>query len=109
MRFQVLLKEKRDDILRLAVEHGAKDIRVFGSVARGEAHDQSDIDFLVEMEPGRSLLDMGGATDGPAEAVGLSGRCGLGQGLSSRSGGYPSRPLARAVLGDFHHTAPPPM
>ena len=35
-------------------------MRVFGSVARGEADDQSDIDLLVEMEPGRSLLDLGG-------------------------------------------------
>jgi len=60
MRLQKLLKEKREDILRLATEHGAQHIRVFGSVARGEADDQSDIDFLVEMEPGRSLLDMGG-------------------------------------------------
>jgi hypothetical protein len=60
MRLQKLLHEKREDILRLAAEHGAQHIRVFGSVARGEADDQSDIDFLVEMEPGRSLLDMGG-------------------------------------------------
>ena len=55
-----LLEEKRVDILRLAAQHGAKHIRVFGSVARGDADEQSDIDFLVEMEPGRSLLDMGG-------------------------------------------------
>jgi hypothetical protein len=60
MRLQKLLHEKREDILRLATEHGAQHIRVFGSVARGEADDQSDIDFLVEMEPGRSLFDMGG-------------------------------------------------
>lgn len=60
MRPRELLKEKREDILRLAAEHGAKHIHVFGSVARGEANAQSDIDFLVEMEPGRSLLDMGG-------------------------------------------------
>ena len=40
--------------------HGARNIRVFGSVARGEADEKSDIDFLVEMEPGRSLLDLGG-------------------------------------------------
>jgi predicted nucleotidyltransferase len=60
MRLQKLLHENREEILRLATEHGAQHIRVFGSVARGEADDQSDIDFLVEMEPGRSLLDMGG-------------------------------------------------
>ena len=44
----------------LAARHGARNIRVFGSVARGDADDRSDIDFLVDMEPGRSLLDLGG-------------------------------------------------
>ncbi|MBI5787340.1 MAG: nucleotidyltransferase family protein [Candidatus Schekmanbacteria bacterium] len=52
-----LLKEKRDGILRIAARHGARNVRVFGSVARGEADERSDIDFLVEMEAGRSLLD----------------------------------------------------
>jgi predicted nucleotidyltransferase len=53
-----LLTEKRDDILRLAALHGAGNVRVFGSVARGEDRDDSDIDLLVHMEDGRSLLDM---------------------------------------------------
>ncbi|MFE4105109.1 nucleotidyltransferase family protein [Almyronema epifaneia] len=55
-----MLKEKREAIIELAAKHGAYNIRVFGSVARGEADAQSDIDFLVEMESGRSLLDLGG-------------------------------------------------
>ena len=55
-----LIKKKREDILRIARQHGARNIRVFGSFGRGEADEQSDIDFLVEMEAGRSLLDMGG-------------------------------------------------
>lgn len=55
-----LLKRKRQEILRIAAKHGARSVRVFGSVARGEANTQSDIDFLVELEPGRSLLDLGG-------------------------------------------------
>ena len=55
-----LLKDKREDILRIAAKHGAYNVRIFGSVARGEADDQSDIDILVEMEPGRSLFDLGG-------------------------------------------------
>jgi predicted nucleotidyltransferase len=55
-----LLKLKREDIVRAAARHGAHNVRVFGSVARGEADDTSDIDFLVQMAPGRSLLDMGG-------------------------------------------------
>lgn len=60
MRVDELLKEKRDEILRIAAERGARNVRVFGSVARGEADEQSDVDFLVDMEPGRNLLDMGG-------------------------------------------------
>ena len=60
MRANELLKEKRQEILRIAAEHGARNVRVFGSVARGEADEESDIDFLVEMEPGRSLFDLGG-------------------------------------------------
>jgi len=55
-----LVKAKRADILALAVKHGARNVRVFGSVARGDADEQSDIDFLVQMEPGRSFLDLGG-------------------------------------------------
>ncbi|MEW6530929.1 MAG: nucleotidyltransferase family protein [Thermodesulfobacteriota bacterium] len=55
-----LLKEKRSDILRIAQEHGARNVRVFGSVARGQADAESDIDLLVDMEPDRSLLDLGG-------------------------------------------------
>lgn len=55
-----LLKDKRGQILRLAARHGARNLRVFGSVARGEAGPTSDVDFLVEMEPGRSLFDLGG-------------------------------------------------
>ena len=55
-----LLKEKRKEILKIAASHGAKNVRVFGSVARGETGPESDIDFLVDMEAGRSLLDLGG-------------------------------------------------
>jgi uncharacterized protein len=58
MRLDRLVKEKRGEILRIAAEHGAREMRVFGSVARGEA--DGDIDFLVELETGRSLMDLGG-------------------------------------------------
>ncbi len=57
MGTEEILKEKREEILRIAARHGARNVRVFGSVARGEADETSDIDLLVEMEPGRSLLD----------------------------------------------------
>ena len=60
MGIEELLKEKRSDILATAARHGARNVRVFGSVARGEADHTSDVDFLVDMEPGRSLLDLGG-------------------------------------------------
>ncbi|MEC4889444.1 MAG: nucleotidyltransferase family protein [Nitrospira sp.] len=53
-----VLKSKRNDILRLAAQHGARHVRVFGSAARGEAGPASDIDLLVRMDRGRSLLDL---------------------------------------------------
>jgi predicted nucleotidyltransferase len=55
-----LLRENREEILRIAAKYGARNVRVFGSVVRGEASENSDVDFLVEMESGRSLLDLGG-------------------------------------------------
>ena len=60
MRHDQLVKEKREEILRIASRHGAHNVRVFGSVSRGEADQESDVDFLVELEAGRSLLDLGG-------------------------------------------------
>ena len=60
MKLDQLLEEKRGEILCIASEHGAREVRVFGSVARGEADWESNIDFLAELEPGRSLLDLGG-------------------------------------------------
>jgi predicted nucleotidyltransferase len=55
-----LLKKNREHILRIARLHGAYNIRLFGFLARGDADDLSDIDLLVDMESGRSLLDLGG-------------------------------------------------
>jgi len=55
-----LIRDKREEIFRLAARRGASNVRVFGSVARGEDDDKSDVDFLVDLEPGRSLLDLGG-------------------------------------------------
>jgi predicted nucleotidyltransferase len=52
-----LLNSKREEILRLAAKHGAFNVKVFGSVAREEERSDSDVDFLVEMEADRSLLD----------------------------------------------------
>ena len=60
MGIDELVRAKREDILRLAAGHGARNVRIFGSVARGEAGPDSDVDFLVDLEPGRSLMDLGG-------------------------------------------------
>lgn len=54
------LQSKRQQILAIAEKYGARNVRIFGSVARGEARPDSDIDFLVELEQGRSLFDLGG-------------------------------------------------
>ena len=53
-----LLTTRRDEIIRLAASHGAHNVRVFGSTARGEARESSDIDFLVDWEPKRTLFDL---------------------------------------------------
>jgi predicted nucleotidyltransferase len=57
MSIQQLLRSKRARILRIAARHGARKVRVFGSVAKGKARRGSDIDFLVQMDHDRSLLD----------------------------------------------------
>ncbi|MGB2936752.1 MAG: nucleotidyltransferase family protein [Phycisphaerae bacterium] len=60
MDLEVLLKQKRDEILHACAKHGARNVRIFGSVVRGEADGQSDVDVLVDFEQGRSLLDHAG-------------------------------------------------
>ncbi len=55
-----LVRTRRDESLRIAAEHGARNLRVFGSVGRGDAGPESDLDILVDLEDGRSLFDMGG-------------------------------------------------
>lgn len=58
MRFKDSLPTLRDAIATAAAACGASSVRVFGSAARGEERDDSDVDFLVLLEPGRSLLDL---------------------------------------------------
>lgn len=57
MTLEQLRHNRRSDILRLATEHGASNVRVFGSIARGTALESSDLDLLVDFSPERSLLD----------------------------------------------------
>lgn len=79
-----LLQEKRDEILRICAKYGAQNVRVFGSVARGEADERSDIDFLVEVEPGRSLFDLGGLQYELEHLLGCSVDVMTEQGLKAR-------------------------
>ena len=60
MGIQEVIGSQKEQILALAAKYGASDVRVFGSVARGTADEQSDVDFLVKLAPGRSLFDLGG-------------------------------------------------
>lgn len=56
--FPAVIRSKRQGILRLAAKHGATHVRLFGSFALGRARAASDVDLLVDMEPGRSYLDL---------------------------------------------------
>ncbi len=60
MEIEKLLEAKRDAVLAVAVKYGARNVRVFGSVARGDSGTASDLDLLVKMDEGRSLLDLSG-------------------------------------------------
>lgn len=55
-----IVREHREEILAVAARYGARNVRIFGSVARGDASESSDVDFLVDMESGRSLFDLAG-------------------------------------------------
>ena len=54
------IQEHREAILKIAYRHGASDIRIFGSVARSDSDEASDLDLIVCFEPGRTLFDQGG-------------------------------------------------
>jgi len=60
MNSDKLFQDKRETILQIARRHGATNVRVFGSVSRGDARADSDVDFLVDLDEGRSLFDLGG-------------------------------------------------
>lgn len=66
------LRARRTEILQIAAARGAQSVRVFGSVARGEARADSDVDFLVELEPGRNVLDLSELILDLEEAIGRS-------------------------------------
>jgi predicted nucleotidyltransferase len=76
-----LRHDKKAAILDLARRHGARSIRVYGSVARGQATDQSDLDLLVEWEPDRSLLDVVGLKQDLEDLLGITVDVGSERGL----------------------------
>ncbi|MGA2135289.1 MAG: nucleotidyltransferase family protein [Bryobacteraceae bacterium] len=65
-------RERRTEILRLAEAHGGRNLRIFGSVARGDNREDSDVDFLVEFDQGRSLLDLIGLRLDLQDLLGVS-------------------------------------
>ena len=65
------IRSRRDAILEIAGRYGAHDVRVFGSVARGDAKEGSDLDLIVRFDPGRSLLDHGGLIMDLRELLGV--------------------------------------
>jgi predicted nucleotidyltransferase len=75
---------KKKEILNIAAKHGARNIRIFGSVVRGEARPDSDVDFLVDMEPGRTLFDVGGLLMDLRDLLGIEVDVVTEQGLKAR-------------------------
>jgi uncharacterized protein len=88
------LARMRGEILAAAARHGATNVRVFGSVARGEAGTGSDVDFLVDFEPGRSLLDLAGLLVDLEDLLGITVDVVTEPGLKAR---IRQRVLAEAV------------
>ncbi len=88
------LRQHREDILALARDRGARNVRVFGSIIHGGTTPESDIDFLVELEPGRSVLDLGGLLMDLRDLLGRDVDVVTPQGLRSR---IRERVLAEAV------------
>ena len=70
-RLRALLVARRDELGALAARHGMADVRVFGSVARGDAGPGSDVDLVVSPEPGRSLFDLANFAAEAEELLGV--------------------------------------
>lgn len=65
------IRKRRDEIIAIARRYGASNIRIFGSVARGNPNDRSDLDLVVRFDPGRTLLDQGGLLMDLRELLGI--------------------------------------
>ena len=86
MGIEEVLGDKRDEVLRIATQNGATSVRVFGSAVRGEADADSDVDFLVELEKGCSLSDLGGMLMDLQELLGRKVDVVTPKGLRARIG-----------------------
>ena len=84
MAMPQFILEKREEILRRARSHGAVNVRVFGSTARGDRDAESDVDFLVDMEEGRTLLDLSGFLLDLEEILGCEVDVATEKGLKTR-------------------------
>jgi predicted nucleotidyltransferase len=73
-----MLRQRREEILSVAAANGARNLRVFGSVARGDAHPGSDVDLLADFDVGRSLWDLVGLKQDLEELLGVPVEVGTG-------------------------------
>jgi predicted nucleotidyltransferase len=71
LRQEGAVQASRQEIVRIAAAHGADNVRVFGSVGRGEANEQSDLDLLVDMSEGSNLLDLIALSNDLEDALGI--------------------------------------
>jgi predicted nucleotidyltransferase len=94
MTLEELRATRRESVIELAARHGGHNVRVFGSVARGDSDWLSDVDFLVDLEPGRSLSDLGGLLMDLEEVLGTRVDVVTERGLRTR---VRERVLAEAV------------
>ena len=69
MTIEELRRSNKEQILHLAANYGVRNVRIFGSVARGDSSASSDIDFLVDLDPDRTLMDLGGLLTGLQEIL----------------------------------------
>ena len=84
MSLPEFLQSKRDEVLRVAARHGASNVRIFGSLARGDGTPDSDVDVLVDLQKGCSLFDLGALLEDLKRLLGRDVDVVTEEGLRSR-------------------------